>query len=144
MQNISIVRKTTEKQQFVEQFVVACGTITEINQVILLLLTLNLLNTSITGTTYSLVAGHDGHNANKVGKNETEIVLCNFWRTLNVPLINCEIELILAWSINCVLADMTERDAGNNHLPAIVAPSELKFKVTQKIAGTNCYVVNRK
>ena len=60
-------------------------------------------------------------------------------------MINCEIELILAWSINCVLADMTERDAGNNnHLPAIVAPSELKLQVTQKIAGTNCYVVNRK
>ena len=88
---------------------VACGTITEINHVILLLLTLNLLNTSITGTTYSLVAGHDGYNANKVGKNQTEIVLYNFWITLNVPLINCEIELILAWSINCVLADMTER-----------------------------------
>ena len=40
---------------------------------------------------------------------------------------------------------MTERDAGNNnHPPPIVAPSELKFKVTHKIAGTNCYFVNRK
>ena len=37
----------------------------------------------------------------------------------------------IAWSINCVLADMTERDAGNNnHPPPIVAPSELKFKMT--------------
>ena len=65
---------------------------------------------SITGSTY------DGNDANKVGKNETEVViplkhLSNFWRTLNIPLINCEIELILTWSENCVLADMTRRNA---------------------------------
>ena len=29
--------------------------------------------------------------------------LSNFWRTLEMPLINCEIELILDWSANCVL-----------------------------------------
>ena len=33
--------------------------------------------------------------------------LRNFWRSLNIPLINCEVELILTWSKNCVLADMT-------------------------------------
>ena len=27
----------------------------------------------------------------------------NFWRTLEIPLINCEIELILTWSTNCVI-----------------------------------------
>ena len=27
----------------------------------------------------------------------------NFWRTLEMPLINCEIELILTWSRNCVI-----------------------------------------
>ena len=27
----------------------------------------------------------------------------NFWRTLEMPLINCEIELILDWSANCVI-----------------------------------------
>ena len=54
--------------------------------------------TSITGNTY------DGdEDANKVGKNETEVAiplnrLSNFWRTLNISLINCEIELILTWS----------------------------------------------
>ena len=35
--------------------------------------------------------------------------LSNFWRALNVPLINCEVELILTWSENCVLADMTKK-----------------------------------
>ena len=29
--------------------------------------------------------------------------LSNFWRTLQMPLINCEIELILTWSRNCVI-----------------------------------------
>ena len=34
-----------------------------------------------------------------------------FWKSLNIPLINCEVELILFWSKNCVLADMTTSDA---------------------------------
>ena len=53
--------------------------------------------------------------------------LRNFWRVLNIPLINCEVELILTWSKNCVLADMTvDADAD----PAIVAPSGATFKIT--------------
>ena len=52
--------------------------------------------------------------------------LSNFWRALNIPLINCEVELILTWSKNCVLADMTiNADAD----PAIVAPSGATFKI---------------
>ena len=29
--------------------------------------------------------------------------LSNFWRTLEMPLINCEVELLLNWSANCVI-----------------------------------------
>ena len=29
--------------------------------------------------------------------------LNNFWRTLEMPLINCEVDLISTWSSNCVL-----------------------------------------
>ena len=29
--------------------------------------------------------------------------LSNFWRTLEMPLINCKVELILTWSENCVI-----------------------------------------
>ena len=29
--------------------------------------------------------------------------LSNFWRTLEMPLFNCEVELILNWSGNCVI-----------------------------------------
>ena len=42
--------------------------------------------------------------------------LSNFWRSLDIPLINCEVEIIPTWSKNCVLADMTINDD-----PAIVA-----------------------
>ena len=77
---------------------------------------------SIIGNTYNVGAGDDGYDATKTGKNETEIVvplkhLSNFWRMLNIPLINCEIELILTWSKKCALADMTVRAAGSNNDP---------------------------
>ena len=29
--------------------------------------------------------------------------LSNFWRTLEMPLIKCEAELILTWSADCVI-----------------------------------------
>ena len=33
--------------------------------------------------------------------------LSDFWRTLEIPLINCEINLILIWSANCFLVTGT-------------------------------------
>ena len=46
-------------------------------------------------------------------------------------MINCEIELILTWSKNCALADMTVGSGGNNNdLAAIVAPAGLEFQIT--------------
>ena len=89
---------------------------------------------NITGNTYNVNAGEEGYDANKVGKNEAEVVfplkyLSNFWRSLNIPLINSEVELILTWSKNCVLADMTVRAPQGGDL-AIVAPTKLEFKIT--------------
>ena len=42
------------------------------------------------------------------GRKDVEIIvplkyLSNFWRTLEMPLINCEVNLILTWSSSCVL-----------------------------------------
>ena len=42
------------------------------------------------------------------GTNDVEIIvplkyLSNFWRTLEMPLINCEVNLILTWSSTCVI-----------------------------------------
>ena len=33
--------------------------------------------------------------------------LSNFWRTFEISLINCEINLILTWSANCIIIDST-------------------------------------
>ena len=100
--------------------------------------------TSITGNIYNIdekITDDDGnevdnpkYDANKVDKNETEVLiplkyLSNFWRSLNIPLINCEAELILTWSKNCLLAGMTRRNAQVDNL-AIVPPAELEFKIT--------------
>ena len=68
---------------------------------------------SITGKTYNISASEEGYDENNVGKNKTVIPLkhlINFWKSLNIPLINCELELILPCSKNCVLADMTRKN----------------------------------
>ena len=49
-------------------------------------------------------------------KKNIEIVvplkhLSNFWKTLDMPLINCEVFLTLTWSENCVLTDVTTQTA---------------------------------
>ena len=50
----------------------------------------------------------DNNNGNIAGRADVEIMvplkyLSNFWRTLEMPLINCEVELILNWSANCII-----------------------------------------
>ena len=92
--------------------------------------------TRIQGNTYNVGDGEEGYHENKVGKNETPLKhLSNFWRSLNIPLIHCEVELTLTWSKNCALADMTRRNAQGNN-PAIVPPAETIFEIT----GTKLYV----
>ena len=72
--------------------------------------------TIITENTNNLGDDEAGYDVGKVGKNKTEVAvplkhLIKFWRTLNIPLISCKIELILTWSKNWVLVDMA---AANN------------------------------
>ena len=52
----------------------------------------------------------NGVTHNNLTKNDVKVVvplkhLSNFWRSLNIPLINCEVELILTWFKNCVLIE---------------------------------------
>ena len=57
----------------------------------------------------------------------------NFWRTLDLPLINCEVSLILTWSENCVITDELTRDADLNANPPIEeirAPAGATFNIT--------------
>ena len=49
--------------------------------------------------------GNDGTKNFKIRVPLTLKYLSNFWRTLEVSLINCEINLILAWSDRCFITD---------------------------------------
>ena len=35
--------------------------------------------------------------------------LSNFWKTLDIPLINCEVSLALSWSGNCVFTSLEKK-----------------------------------
>ena len=76
----------------------------------------------------------EGNNTEK----EAEIVvplkyLSNFWRLLDIPLINNEINFILTWPENCVLTSKVPRDADPDADPAVAAfnnPKNATFKIT--------------
>ena len=55
------------------------------------------------------------YNLTKCTKNVQIMVplkyLSNFWRTLEMPLINCEINLILSWSANCSIFNAAANQA---------------------------------
>ena len=62
-----------------------------------------------------------GKTPNNGNTKDVEIIvplkyLSNFWRILEMPLINCEVNLILAWSKDCVIINTT---------------GEVKFAITE-------------
>ena len=80
--------------------------------------------TSVTESTYNVdekttkaesdEIDNPADDANKSGKKEVEIAvplkyLSNFWRTLDMPLINCEVSLILTWFRECIITSMERR-----------------------------------
>ena len=79
----------------------------------------------------------EGNNTEKDG---AKIVVplkyfSNFWRTLHMPLINCEVSLTLTWSENCLLTSRATRDAvaaqgGNPAVAEIGNPTDEAFKIT--------------
>ena len=66
--------------------------------------------------------------------------LSNFWKTLDMPLINCEINLILTWSENCVLTSKATRDTDPDADPAVAAIDN-PTKATFQITDTKLYVL---
>ena len=61
-------------------------------------------NTTDSSNFKAKITGQTGDD----GTKDVEIIvplkyLSNFWRTLEMPLINCEVNLILTWSSTCVL-----------------------------------------
>ena len=94
---------------------------------------------SITGSTYNMAATAGDYDADKEGTKKVEIVvplkhLSNFWKTIDIPLINCEVSLALSWSGNCVITSLEKRlvttAQGDN--PAVYddSPTNAAFKIT--------------
>ena len=86
----------------------------------------------------SITGKFEGNNPEK----EVEIVvslkhLSNFWRTLDMTLINCELKLTLTWSENCVLTTKAYRGKivgtgtyENPQFPEINNPTNATFQRT--------------
>ena len=80
----------------------------------------------------------DGVTQNNLTKNDVKIVvplyyLSNFWRSLDIPLINCAVELILIWFKNCVLISKATREANYDADPIarkIDNPNNAIFEIT--------------
>ena len=72
-------------------------------------------------------------------KNDVKVVvalkhLSDFWRPLDIPLINCEFELILTWFKNFILIDKSTREANYGADPnvhEIDNPEDATFKITE-------------
>ena len=59
--------------------------------------------------------------------------LRKFWRTLDKPLNNCQVSLILTWSENCVLTRKVTRDGNPAANPAVAGidnPADATFRIT--------------
>ena len=86
----------------------------------------------------------NGVTNDNLTKNDVKVVvplkhLSSFWRQLDIPLINCEVELIMTWFKSCVLIDKSTREANydaNPNVYEIDNPEDATFKIT----GIKLYV----
>ena len=86
----------------------------------------------------------NGVTHNNLTKNDVKIVvplkyLSNFRRCLNIPLINCEVEIILTWFKNCVVICKSTRDANYNANPNVYETDNPEDTILQK-TDTKLYV----
>ena len=58
----------------------------------------------------------------------------NFWETLDIPLINCEVSLALTWSEDCVITSMEKR------IRTVANSGDSPTNATFKITDTKLYV----
>ena len=67
--------------------------------------------------------------------------LSNFWRTLEMPLINCEVNLILTWSANFVIVYTNVANQGatveitetNLYVPVVTLSTQDNAKILPKL-----------
>ena len=74
--------------------------------------------------------------------------LSNFWRTLEIPLINCEVSLNLTWSPNCVITNSTGEGKfkitdTNLYVPVVTLSTKDNEKLLQQLGSGFKRVINR-
>ena len=95
-----------------------------------------------------MITGKTPNNNNK----DVEIMvplkyLSNFWRTLEVPLINCEVNLILTCSSNCVIIDSTGAGRfaitdARLYVPVVTLSTQENTKLLQQLKSGFKRVIN--
>ena len=76
--------------------------------------------------------------------------LSNFWRTLEMPLINCEVNLILTWSSTCVIASVIVANQAATftitdtklYVPVVTLSTQEKTKFLQQLKSGFKRVIN--
>ena len=97
------------------------------------------------------MTGQTGDNGTKNVEIMTPLkYLSNFWRTLEMPLINCEVYLILTWSRNCVI--VSRNDANQNatfaitdtklYVPVVTLSTQDNEKLLQQLKSGFKRVIN--
>ena len=64
--------------------------------------------------------------------------LSNFWRTLEMPLINCEVNIILTWSSTCIITNSTGAGAFEitdikSYVPVVTLSTQDNSKLFQQL-----------
>ena len=75
--------------------------------------------------------------------------LSNFWRNLEIPLINCEVNLILPWSATCVITNSTsagtfEITDTKSYVPVVTLSTQDNSKLLQQLKSDFKRVINWK
>ena len=71
--------------------------------------------------------------------NQIAVQNMMFWRTSDMPLINCEVSLALTWFKSCVLTSKATRKANTDADP-VVNEINVSTNATFKITDTKLYV----
>ena len=74
-------------------------------------------------------------------------VLSKFWRTLEMPLINCEVNLILTWSSTCVIANsigvgIFATTDTRLYVPVVTLSTQENIKLLQQLKSGFKRVIN--
>ena len=93
-----------------------------------------------------------GKTPNNDNEKDVEIMvplkdLSNFWRTLELPLINCEVNLILTWSSTCVITNSTgagtfEITDTKLYVPVVTLSTKENAKLLQQLKSGLKRVIN--